>query len=290
MPRPVLRLKNPHLKGEAVRLVQRHLIALGFGRVGRPDGDFGGKSDRVVRAFQRARGLPVTGIVGTATWRAFDEGREHRAEGFAPPLTLAQLQTIVPRISDTNARKYLGPLDQTMARWTITTPLRRAHFLAQIAHESASFTATRENLNYSADGLRAVFFKYFAQPGEPEAFARQPERIANRVYANRLGNGPESSGDGWCYRGRGLIQLTGKANYRLYSNETGVDFVVNPDAIATSVSRCTDVAGWYWDRNGIHLWADQDDVLTVTKRINGGTHGLDERERFLRRAKRRFGI
>ncbi len=285
MPRPVLRLKDPHLKGEAVRLAQRHLIALGFGQVGRPDGDFGGKSDRAVRAFQQELGLPVTGAVGAATWRAFDEGRESQEEGFGPPLTLAELRGIVPRVSGANARKYIGALNRAMARWTMSTLLRRAHFLAQIAHESARFTASRENLNYSADGLRAVFFKYFAQPGEPEAFARRPEQIANRVYANRLGNGPESSGDGWHYRGRGLIQLTGKANYRLYSNEMGVDFVVNPDAIATSASRCADVVGWYWDRNGIHLWADRDDVVSVTKHVNGGTHGLDEREHFLTLAK-----
>jgi putative chitinase len=177
-----------------------------------------------------------------------------------------------------------------MARWTLTSLLRRAHFLAQVAHESAGFRATRENFNYSADRLRAVFFKYFDEPGEPEEFARQPERIANRVYAGRLGNGPESSGDGYRYHGRGLIQLTGKRNYRLYSKEAGVDVVANPDTIATSSARCADVAGWFWDRNGLHLWADRDDVLTVTKRINGGTHGLDDRKRFLRRAKQAFGI
>lgn len=166
-----------------------------------------------------------------------------------------------------------------IARYSITQPLRLAHFMSQIAHESGNFSAVRENLNYSADSLLKVFPKYFKDKATADAFARKPELIANRVYANRIGNGDEKSGDGYNYRGRGYIQLTGKANYKAFSDFIKEDCVVNPDLVATKYPM--DSAIWFFDKNKLWEICDRgatDDVVTaLTKRINGGTHGLADR-------------
>jgi len=164
-------------------------------------------------------------------------------------------------------------------KFGVTTPLRLAHFLAQCAHESANFTAVKENLNYSADGLRKIFGKYFPTDALAAQYARQPEKIANRVYASRMGNGDEVSGDGFKFRGRGYIQLTGKENYGAFDKIVEEDILANPDLVATKYPLLS--AAFFFNKNG--LWAicdkgDSIDVVTmVTKRVNGGTHGLEDR-------------
>ena len=157
---------------------------------------------------------------------------------------------------------------------------RAAHFFAQTAHESGNFTAFSENLNYGAKGLRGIFGKYFPTDAMAKAYERQPQRIANRVYASRMGNGVEASGDGWKYRGRGALQLTGKANYQAFSDYIDrPDVMTNPDLVAGEL--CFESALWFFDRN--KLWGICDQgindaaILALTKRINGGTHGLDDR-------------
>ena len=165
-------------------------------------------------------------------------------------------------------------------KFGITNPLRMAHFLAQCSHESAHFTAVRENLNYSAKALMGTFKKYFPTLELAMAYERKPEKIGNKVYANRMGNGDEASGDGFKFRGRGYIQLTGKVNYKAFSDFIGEDCVANPDLIATKYPLSS--AAFFFNNN--KLWsicdkgATSDVVLSVTKRVNGGTNGLAERQ------------
>lgn len=161
----------------------------------------------------------------------------------------------------------------------LTTPLRLAHFLAQCSHESGNWKATTENLNYSAAALQSVFRKYFPDEATVAQYARKPEMIANKVYANRMSNGDEASGDGWRFRGRGYIQLTGRNNYSLFNITVGEDILENPDLVAEKYPLLS--AGWFWDSNNLNDLADkgstEEDVTAVTKRVNGGTHGLDDR-------------
>ncbi len=209
--------------------------------------------------------------------------RETGGAGIA--LTADELHLIMPKASPSNIAKYLHPLNNMMPKFGIDTPLRTAHFIAQIAHESGSFHHNRENLNYSAKALRLVFGKYFPSDDLAEAYARQPEKIANRVYANRMGNGPEESGDGWKYRGRGLIQLTGYDNYSRCGKAVGLDLAGAPDQVSDDPEVSAMVVGWFWKTNNLNQPADADDVKAVTKRINGGYHGLEDRMAYLERAK-----
>jgi len=161
------------------------------------------------------------------------------------------------------------------------SPNRAAHFFAQTAHESGGFKTFSENLNYSAKGLRDIFGKYFPTDLMARLYERQPQKIANRVYANRMGNGPESSGDGWKYRGRGALQLTGKDNYEAFANYVSrPDVMSNPDLVSGEL--CFESALWFFDRNKLWPICDQGvndaAILALTKRINGGTHGLDDRK------------
>jgi putative chitinase len=165
-------------------------------------------------------------------------------------------------------------------KFGITNPLRMAHFLAQCSHESLNFTAVRENLNYSAKALMGTFKKYFPTMELALAYERKPEKIGNKVYANRMGNGDEASGDGFKFRGRGYIQLTGKVNYKAFSDFIGEDCVENPDLIATKYPLAS--AAFFFNNN--KLWsicdkgATSDVVVEVTKRVNGGTNGLADRQ------------
>ena len=170
-------------------------------------------------------------------------------------------------------------VEKIVALFNISSPLRMAHFLAQCAHESANFTALRENLNYSADGLLKIFPKYFPTRALADTYARQPEKIANRVYASRMGNGDEASGDGYKFRGRGFIQLTGKNNYKQFSDFIKEDCVANPDLVATKYPLTS--AAFFFNRNDLWRICDRGDsadvVKAVTVRVNGGTHGLPDR-------------
>ena len=161
------------------------------------------------------------------------------------------------------------------------TPERAAHFFAQTAHESGNFKAFSENLNYGAKGLLGIFKKYFPTEAKALEYERKPEKIANLVYASRMGNGDESSGDGWKFRGRGALQLTGKDNYKAFSDYMKKpEIMTNPDLVATQYS--FESAIFFFDRN--KLWdicdkgVNKDTILALTKRINGGTHGLEDRE------------
>ena len=204
--------------------------------------------------------------------------------------TTGQLGEIMPSASDANIAKYLSALNDEISNFGINTKLRAAHFIAQLAHESGSFKYTSENLNYSAKALRSVFGKYFPSEELAEAYARKPEKIANRVYASRMGNGDEASGEGWKYRGRGLIQLTGKDNYTQCGKATQMDLVENPDQLADNADAAVAAAGWFWDMRGLNAYADQDDIKAITKRINGGYNGLEDREKYLTNAKKVLGM
>lgn len=177
-----------------------------------------------------------------------------------------------------NADKYHAALDAAMEEFSINTPQRQAMFLAQVMHESGKLAFVTENLNYKAASLDAVFPKYFKNAGrDATEYERQPEKIANVVYASRMGNGDTASGDGYRFRGRGLIQLTGKDNYRACSEGLGQDLVDDPSYLETPEGACRSAA-WFWDKNNLNESADAGDILTNTKRINGGTIGLDDRK------------
>ena len=167
-----------------------------------------------------------------------------------------------------------------MEKFGIDNPLRLSHFLSQCAHESGNFKLVRENLNYSADGLRKIFPKYFPTIEVANKYARQPEKIANRVYANRMGNGDEASGDGWKYKGAGFVQLTGKDNYASFDKFVDDDILANPDLVATKYPLMS--AAFFFHKNKLWDVCDKghshDVVLAVTKRVNGGTNGLADRQ------------
>ena len=173
----------------------------------------------------------------------------------------------------------LAEIPLIMQKFGIENRLRLAHFLAQTAHESGNFKHTVENMNYSADGLLKIFPKYFKDKATAEMYARKPEMIGSRVYANRMGNGDEASKEGFKFRGRGYIQLTGKDNYKQFSDFIGEDCVANPDLVATKYPLTS--AAFFFNKNGIWALCDKgatkNEIVAVTKRVNGGTIGLDDR-------------
>jgi putative chitinase len=175
--------------------------------------------------------------------------------------------------------KVIEQIPAVMEKFQINTPLRLAHFLAQCGHESGGFRLTKENLNYSAKGLMGIFKKYFPTEALAKAYERKPEKIANKVYGGRMGNGPEASGDGAKFCGRGYIQLTGKDNYTAFGKSINEDMAVNPQAVADKYALLS--AAWFFNKNGLHKMADSgatDAVVTsITKRVNGGTIGLADR-------------
>jgi putative chitinase len=187
-------------------------------------------------------------------------------------------------VSTTDAEQYIDQFEEVLPRYGVSASRQRlAHFFAQILHESGGLRFDMENLNYSSDGLLKVFPKYFKTRADADAYARQPQKIASRVYAGRMGNGDEASGDGWKYRGRGLIQLTGKDNYRAFAAWVGDPRVVDePDLVASEYA--VHSAVFFWDSRGLNTLADSDDVVGLTKKINGGTNGLAHRRELLNKA------
>jgi len=186
------------------------------------------------------------------------------------------------KLSSILPKEIFPELEGIVINFKLDNPLRLSHFLSQAMHESANFKFTTENLNYSEDALKRVFKKYF--PGDTaKEYARQPERIANKVYANRMGNGDENSGDGWKYRGRGYIQLTGKFNYDKLSKDLKMDFVKYPELVATPKYALLSAA-WFFTKNNIHIISDKGSNLEVirevTKRVNGGFNGLEDRIKY----------
>jgi putative chitinase len=192
-------------------------------------------------------------------------------------LTLEQLKQLLPK--NPYVQNWHNALVQLFPDYEINTPNRMAAFIAQCSHESAGFMILTENLNYKAATLRKIFPKYFPDDATAQRYASMPnkqEAIANKVYANRMGNGDEASGDGFRYRGRGLIQLTGKQNYSWFaasleiSPEEATEYLGTFEGAAQS-------ACWFWETNKLNQWADKGDIVTLTKRINGGTIGLEDR-------------
>jgi len=205
-------------------------------------------------------------------------------------LTLEQLKQLLPK--NPYVEHWHEALVQLLPDYDINTPQRIAAFVAQCAHESGGFTALKENLNYKAVTLRKIFPKYFPDDAIANQYASLPnkqEAIANKVYASRMGNGDESSGDGYRYCGRGLIQLTGKNNYQSFADSLEMDVEDVPEYLAT-FEGAVQSACWFWESNNLNQWADKGDILTLTKRINGGTIGLDDRIKHYQHALHVLGV
>jgi len=253
-------------QGDDVKKLQEKL---GLGA----DGDFGPGTEKAVKAWQSANGLTADGIVGDETWNKMFSA-DNTTSAATIPASAFKLEALKGHIP----AEVIAQIPDTAKAFNITTPLRLAHFLSQCGHESGGFKAVNENLNYSADGLKKIFPKYF--PGAlNESYARQPEKIAARVYASRMGNGDESSKEGFKFRGRGYIQLTGKSNYAAFDKLVPEDIITNPDLVATKYPLSS--AAFFFNSNS--LWticdkgADDATVTAVTKRVNGGTIGLPDR-------------
>ena len=197
------------------------------------------------------------------------------ADGFDFDFTEEQVKHLLPRVK--NITEWYEAMVETLPQYGINDIARVSAFVAQCAHESGGFTVMQENLNYSADGLQKIFGKYFPNPQIAAQYARQPEKIANIVYANRMGNGDKSSGDGWKFKGRGFIQLTGHDNYKAFSDSIGVDCVANPDLVATTYPLAS--AAWFFSKNCIKKATSvtTESVTAVSKCVNGGTNGLQDR-------------
>ena len=244
--------------------------------------NFGPKTEEAVKAFQLKNGLTPDGIVGDKTW-----GLIMGESGQPTPSPVVSTPISTPSVSGLKLDKLKGHVPQVVidsipevaSKFEINTPLRVAHFLAQCGHESGGFRLTKENLNYSAKGLMGIFKKYFPTEALAKAYERQPAKIANKVYSNRMGNGTEASGDGAKFCGRGYIQLTGKENYTAFGKSIGVDVCANPELVASQYALAS--AAWFFSKNGLHKIADEgasDLVVTkITKRVNGGTIGLPDR-------------
>jgi len=193
-------------------------------------------------------------------------------------VTLDLLTHMCPKTKASVLEGYLEPLNTVAEYYEMNVnPARLAGFLAQTAHESGGYTAIKENLNYSAKGLRGTFGKYFPNDEIANHYAKKPEMIANRVYANRMSNGPEESGDGYRFCGRGLIQLTGRANYTKFAQDLGMS-IEDTIAYLETPNGAVASAGWFWDNNKLNQYCDSGDFVTLTKRINGGTIGIEDRK------------
>jgi putative chitinase len=260
-------------KGEDVKKLQQKL---GLGA----DGVFGPGTEKAVKKWQIDHNLGDDGIVGEGTWNKMFGEQTLITEPSIPQIPIAsvgglKLEKLKGHIPD----DVIAQIPDTAKRFEINTPLRLAHFLAQCGHESGGFKATQENLNYSASGLKGIFSKYFKEAGLAESYQRNPQKIASRVYGGRMGNGPESTGEGYKFRGRGYIQLTGKDNYTAFGKAINEDMTANPDKVATHYALLS--AAWFFSKNGLHKMADggaTDAVVTqITKRVNGGTIGLPDR-------------
>jgi len=260
-------------KGEDVKKLQSKL---GLGS----DGIFGRGTEEAIKSFQLKNGLTPDGIVGEQTWQKI-MGQAVLITEPAKPSQVTQPVVSVGGLKLENLKGHIPDnvitqIPETAAKFGIDTPLKLAHFLAQCGHESGGFKLTQENLNYSAQGLKNIFPKYF--PGNlSESYARNPQKIASKVYGGRMGNGPESTGEGFKFRGRGYIQLTGKDNYTAFGKAINEDVISNPDLVSTKYPLLS--AAWFFSKNCLKRCVDATDatVTSVTKCVNGGTIGLPDR-------------
>jgi putative chitinase len=251
-------------KGEEVKQLQTKLGLTS-------DGSFGPGTEKAVKEWQISNGLTSDGIIGDKSWSKMFPTTELVTESVSGTLNIDKLKGHIPD-------SVLLQISDTAKKFNITNNLRLAHFLAQCSHESGGFKAISENLNYSADGLKKIFGKYF--PGNlNESYARQPEKIAARVYGGRMGNGDESTKEGYKFRGRGYLQSTGKDNYVRFSKFIGEDCVSNPDLVATKYPLSS--AAFFFESNKLWSICDKgpstDVIIQLTKKINGGTNGLNNR-------------
>ena len=258
-------------RGDEGPLVSKLQEKLGVDVIGK----FGPKTEAALMEWQEANGLKADGIAGPFTLSKLGIEALPTPAPISIPNSGFKLDKLKGHIPDA----VIAQIPDTAARFNITNNLRLAHFLSQCGHESGSWTAVRENLNYSAKGLMGIFKKYFSNATLANAYQRQPEKIANRVYANRMGNGDEHSGDGYKYRGRGYIQLTGKENYSKFDTTVPENIIADPDLVATVYPLAS--AAFFFNSN--KLWsicdrgATPEIVTAVTKRVNGGTIGLSDR-------------
>jgi len=240
--------------------------------------NFGPKTEEAVKAFQLKNGLIPDGVVGDKTWgMIMGESVEVTPQPVVSTPSVSGLK--LDKLKGHVPQSVIDSIPEVATKFGIDTPLRVAHFLAQCGHESGGFRLTKENLNYSAKGLMGIFKKYFPTEALAKAYERQPAKIANKVYSNRMGNGTEASGEGAKFCGRGYIQLTGKENYTAFGKSIGVDVCANPELVASQYALAS--AAWFFSKNGLHKIADEgasDAVVTkITKRVNGGTIGLPDR-------------
>jgi putative chitinase len=263
-------LKNGS-KGNEVKVLQ---AKLGLAA----DGDFGPGTEAKLKAWQAANGMAADGIAGPETLAKLGITESVALAASAAPTAIPASAFKLDKLKGHIPDAVIAQIPDTAAKFGITNVLRLAHFLSQCGHESGGFKAVNENLNYSADGLKKIFPKYF--PGNiSESYARNPEKIAAKVYGGRMGNGDEASKEGWKFRGRGYIQLTGKSNYTAFDKLVEEDIIANPDLVATKYPLSS--AAFFFQSNG--LWsicdkgADDSTVTAVTKRVNGGTIGLADR-------------
>jgi putative chitinase len=259
-------------KGDNNENVKKLQVKLGVEAIG----TFGPKTEEAVKTWQKQNGLLDNGVVGDETWNKMFGTTPAPSATPAPTILVSsfKLDKLKGHIPDS----VIAAIPDTAAKFNITNVLRLAHFLAQAGHESGQFKATSENLNYSSKGLLGIFPRYF-NAATAEQYARKPEMIANKVYGGRMGNGAEATKDGYKFRGRGYIQLTGKDNYTQFDKTVPEDILSNPDLISGKYALAS--AAWFFDKN--KLWsicdkgADQGTVTAVTKRVNGGTIGLPDR-------------
>jgi len=258
-------------KGEDVKKLQQKL---GLGS----DGVFGKGTEEAIKNFQTKNGLTPDGIVGEQTWQKIMGQAilitEPAPVALSPVSNFGSLK--LDKLKGHIPDNVIAQIPDTAKTFGIDTPLKLAHFLAQCGHESGGFRLTQENLNYSAQGLKNIFPKYF--PGNlSESYARNPQKIASKVYGGRMGNGPEVTGEGFKFRGRGYIQLTGKDNYTAFGKAINEDILSNPDLVSNKYPLLS--AAWFFSKNCLKKCVDDSNttVTSVTKCVNGGTIGLADR-------------
>lgn len=261
-------------KGEEVKKLQEKLGLF-------PDGDFGPNTEKAVKVWQKANGLLDDGIVGDKTLKKMGITIQTITEDVvitpSSTLNLDGMKTHVPE-------KVLKEIADVMEKFKINNPLRIAHFLSQCAHESGNFRTVNENLNYSASGLMSTFTRHFPNKALAEQYARNPEKIASKVYGSRMGNGNESTKEGWKFRGRGYIQLTGKDNYRAFNNFVDEDILENPDLVSTKYPLLS--AAWFFNKNCLSksdLGTTDEAISAVTRCVNGGYNGIEDRKKHFKK-------